>query len=115
MSFAIPVGPALWRAGEPRGGTVRTVVIGVAVGLALTTGVAIGRASDRDETVLTAQVSSADHETDEGYFSLGADATVIAKPGSSLFQFLARHKGRRVSMSVADADARDLARLDRNR
>ena len=29
---------------------------------------------------MTAQVSSADHEAEEGYFSLGDTATVVAKP-----------------------------------
>ena len=34
-------------------------------------GAAIGRAYDADETVLNVQVTSADHETEEGYFTLG--------------------------------------------
>ena len=51
-------------------------------------GYGLGRASDRDETTLTAQVTSADHEQEEGYFSLGENATVLAKPGTELFRFL---------------------------
>ena len=34
-------------------------------------GFSVGRAFDRDETSLTVQVSSADHEQEEGYFTLG--------------------------------------------
>jgi hypothetical protein len=83
--------------------------------MALTAGIGIGRASDRDETTITAQVSSADHETDEGYFSLGADATVMAKPGTPLCRFLARQKGRKVKLTVTEADDRQLSRLDRGR
>ena len=37
----------------------------------LLAGISVGRAYDRDETVLTVQVTSADHELEEGYFSLG--------------------------------------------
>jgi hypothetical protein len=43
-----------------------------------------GWASDRDEAVMTVQVSSADHEIQEGYFTLGDSATVMVKPGSDL-------------------------------
>ena len=52
------------------------------------------RASDRDETILTVQVSSAEHEVAEGYFSLGDTATVMAKPGTDLYRFLSRQRGR---------------------
>ena len=56
---------------------VRGAMIGWLVVAALLVGLSIGRASDRDETVVTAQVSSAEHETEEGYFSLGPDATGV--------------------------------------
>ena len=45
-------------------------------------GFAAGGANDRDETIMTVQVSSADHEVQEGYFTLGDSATVVARPGS---------------------------------
>ena len=57
--------------------------IAVAVGLTsclVLTAFSAGRAYDRDETSLTVQVSSADHELEEGYFSLGDKATVMARP-----------------------------------
>ena len=82
---------------------------------ALLLGLSIGRAADRDETTLTAQVSSAEHETEEGYFSLGTDTTVLAKPGSDLQRFLARQRGRkvRVTVTVVGAELAKLERLER--
>jgi hypothetical protein len=76
-------------------------------------GLGVGRASDRDETVLTAKVSSADHETEEGYFTLGDNATVIAKPGSDLYRFLARQRGHKVRIVLQDAAGPELSRLER--
>ena len=54
----------------------------------------VGQASERDEASLTVQVSSADHEMEEGYFSLGDTATVMVKPGSDLYRFLSRKRGQ---------------------
>jgi hypothetical protein len=78
-------------------------------------GLSLGRADGHDDatTTITAQVSSADHETAEGYFSLGPDTTVVAKPGSDLFRFLSRQKGRRVKITVSVVDDRQLSRLNR--
>ena len=74
---------------------------------------AVGRASDRDETVMTVQVSSADHEIQEGYFTLGDSTTVVAKPGSDLYKFLARQRGRKVKIVVSEAGGSELSRLER--
>ena len=76
-------------------------------------GFGIGRASDLDETTLTVQVSSADHEQQEGYFSLGDSATVLAKPGSELHRFLTRQRGHTVRIVLQDATRPDLSRLER--
>jgi hypothetical protein len=76
-------------------------------------GLSVGRAFDRDETVLTVKVSSADHEAQEGYFSLGDNATVIVKPGSELYQFLARQRGHKVKIVLQEAGGRELSRLER--
>lgn len=73
----------------------------------------IGRASDRDETILTVQVSSADHEIVEGYFTLGDSATMMVKPGSELHRFLTRQRGRKVKITLSDATVPELSRLDR--
>ena len=76
-------------------------------------GFSVGRASDRDETVVTVQVSSADHEVQEGYFALGEQATVMVKPGSDLFQFLSRQRGRKVKIVLTETSAPELATIGR--
>jgi hypothetical protein len=53
-----------------------------------------------DEARVVAEVSAADHEVEEGYFTLGDGATVIAKPGSDLYRFLASHRGQKVRLLV---------------
>ena len=80
---------------------------------ALLLGLSIGRAADRDETTITAQVSSADHETDEGYFSLDKDATVLVKPGTDLHRFLARENGRRIRVTLTLVGGEQLSKLER--
>jgi hypothetical protein len=79
----------------------------------LLVGLSVGRAYDRDETVLTVQVSSADHELQEGYFSLGDSATVMAKPGSDLHRFLSRHRGHKVKILLQESSGPELSRLER--
>ena len=76
-------------------------------------GLGIGRAADRDETILTVQVSSADHEIQEGYFTLGESVTVMVKPGSDLHRFLTRQRGRKVKISLSEATVPELSRLER--
>jgi hypothetical protein len=73
------------------------------------------RASDRDEMVVTVQVSSAEHEAAEGYFSLGDTATVMAKPGSDLYRFLSRQRGRSVKITLVENSGRQISRLDKSR
>lgn len=76
-------------------------------------GFAASGANDRDETILTVQVSSADHEIQEGYFTLGDSTTVMVKPGSDLYRFLARQRGRKVKIVVSEAGGTELSRLER--
>jgi hypothetical protein len=73
----------------------------------------VGRAFDRDEAVLTVKVSSAEHETEEGYFALGDNATVLAKPGSDLYRFLTRQRGHKIKVVLQEAGGPELSRLDR--
>jgi hypothetical protein len=87
-------------------------MIGWMVFVALLLGLSVGRAADRDETTLTVQISSAEHETEEGYFSLGSETTVLAKPGSELQRFLARQNGRKVRITVTLV-APELSKLER--
>ena len=76
-------------------------------------GFAVGHTFDKDETVVTVQVTSADHEVQEGYFALGEQATVMVKPGSNLFGFLSRQRGRKVKIVLTEASAPELARIER--
>lgn len=76
-------------------------------------GISVGRAYDRDTTVLTVQVSSADHEMEEGYFSLGDSETVMVKPGSELYRFLARQRGHKVKILLQQSKGPELSRLER--
>lgn len=76
-------------------------------------GLGIGRASDSTETAVTVQVTSADHELEEGYFSLGDSATIMAKPGSPLHQFLARQRGKKIRIVLSEADTRELSQIRR--
>jgi hypothetical protein len=69
--------------------------------------------ADRDETILTVQVTSADHEMQEGYFTLGDSTTVMAKPGSDVYKFLARQRGRKVKIVLSEAGGTELSRLER--
>ena len=62
---------------------------------------------------MTVQVTSAEHEVEEGYFSLGDSATVLAKPGTDLHRFLSRQRGRRIKMTLTEDGARELSRLER--
>ena len=79
----------------------------------LLVGFTVGRAFDRDETSLTVQVTSADHEQEEGYFSLGDNASVMVKPGSDLYRFLTRQRGRKVKVIFQESTGPELSRIER--
>jgi hypothetical protein len=105
-------------AGKCTGRRERVVRVAVAAWLTLALlfiGFSLGRASAHDETSLTAQVTSADHEQEEGYFSLGENATLVAKPGTDLFRFLTRQRGHKVKIVLQESTGPELSRLDRDR
>jgi hypothetical protein len=62
---------------------------------------------------VTAQVTSSEHEVQEGYFSLGDNVTVMAKPGSDLYRFLSRQRGRKIKIQLSEAAVPELSRLER--
>jgi hypothetical protein len=98
-----------WR--RPDVKIARTVWLAFAL---LLIGATIGRAFDSpDETVLTVQVTSADHEIAEGYFALGEQGTVMVKPGSDLYRFLSRHRGDRVRIVLTRSESRELSKIER--
>jgi hypothetical protein len=92
---------------------MKKATVGSMVVAALLLGIGVGRATDKDEAVITAKVTSADHEIEEGYFSLGTDATVLARPGTDLHDFLSRQNGRSIRITLTLVDGRELSRLDR--
>jgi hypothetical protein len=97
---------------EPEAAVRIVWVGGLALALFLL-GLSVGRAADRDEAVMTVQVSAADHEMVEGYFSLGENTTVMTKPGSDVYRFLSRQRGRKVRIVLTEAGGPELSRLQR--
>ena len=53
-----------------------------------------------NEAAVIALLTAADHEVDEGYFTLGDGTTVIAKPGSDLHRWLSAHRGQKVRLRI---------------
>jgi hypothetical protein len=96
------------RSAEMRIATIAGVTLALLLG-----GLSPGRASDKDETIVTVQVTSADHEVQEGYFALGEQATVMVKPGSDLFRFLSRQRGHKVKIVLTEASVPELAKIER--
>jgi hypothetical protein len=68
-------------------------------------GLSVGRASDRDETALTVQVSSADHELAEGYFALGAGNRPLPVP--------TRQRRHKVKIVLQESGGPELSKLER--
>jgi heme A synthase len=99
---------AAWREMFER--KVATAVVLVAVLLA---GFIVGRASEPEETAITVQVTSADHEVAEGYFSLGGSATLIAKPGTDFHRFLANRRGHQIRVTLTEAARAEPSRISR--
>lgn len=89
------------------------LVVALATVMTCALGFSVGRASDRDEAIITVQVSAADHEVQEGYFTLGESATLMVKPGSDLYEFLARQRGRKIRIVLTEAGGAELSRLER--
>ena len=90
----------------------RSLTVWLVVMLVLVGGT-LGWAYNLDETVLTVQVSSADHELQEGYFTLGEDVTVMVKPGSELYRFLNRQRGNKVKIVLTESTTRELSHIRR--
>src|SRR5688572_24293517 len=115
--LASPGGTTAAAVDRKPGVTVVRKAVAAWVTLALTVvfsaGLAVGLANDRDEAIMTVQVSSSDHELLEGYFTLGDNATVMVKPGSDLYKFLSRQRGRKVKVTIAESAAPELSRLQR--
>jgi hypothetical protein len=46
------------------------------------------------------KVSATEQESDEGYFAVGAETMVVAKPQSALHQWLRAHNGQQVCVTL---------------
>ncbi len=56
--------------------------------------------------LLSGQVSATDSEMDEGYFGVGQEAAIVAKPGSSAHTWLKEHTGQRIRVVLeVDTDS----------
>jgi hypothetical protein len=53
-----------------------------------------------DAMAIAGLVSATEPEGNEGYFSVGADAMVVAKSGSGLQRWLRAHSGQRVRITL---------------
>lgn len=53
-----------------------------------------------DQVDVTAEISAADHEVEEGYFGVGQDAAIVTKPGTPLHRWLRTHVGQRVRIVI---------------
>lgn len=75
----------------------RTVLTGV---LLMLLGFSFGVYAETGWT-LTAPLGATDQEADEGYFALGKDTMLVAKPGSELHIWLRSHLGQRLKLTIA--------------
>jgi hypothetical protein len=58
-----------------------------------------------EETLqVSGQVTATDQEADEGYFAVGQETTVIAKPGTGMHTWLRSKIGQRVTVTVGRED-----------
>lgn len=73
-----------------------------------------------DPAAVAGQLSATEQEAEEGYFALGPDATIVARPGSELHRWLRNHTGQQIKLSLephleSDADPQQDAIGDRGR
>ena len=65
---------------------------------------ALGRLSHAgDELSIAGFVTATEQEAADGYFSVGADAMVVVKPGTSLQRWMQMHAGQHVRVTVETA------------
>lgn len=75
----------------------RSVLTGV---LLLLLGFSLGAYAETGWT-LTAPLGATEQEADEGYFALGPDTMLVAKPASQLHVWLRSHLGQRLKLTLA--------------
>jgi hypothetical protein len=72
------------------------ILMALVVG-ALAGGVAVARQAS---IMVQGQVSATEQESDEGYFAVGSDTMIVAKPQSKLHQWLRVHNGQQVRVTI---------------
>jgi hypothetical protein len=79
---------------------VRKQVVFVLV--ALLVGLVAGGAAVASQASIAVQgqVSATEQEADEGYFAIGGDTMIVAKPQSALHQWLRTHNSRQVRVTI---------------
>jgi len=77
---------------------MRLKVLGILM-LAILIGLSIARAEDG--FVVSGHVSATDSEVDEGYFGIGEETAIIARPGTGAHAWLKQHTGQRVRLTLS--------------
>jgi hypothetical protein len=72
------------------------IVMALVVG-ALLGGVAVAHQAS---IAVQGRVSATEQESDEGYFAVGSETMVVAKPQSALHQWLRAHNGQQVRVTI---------------
>ena len=74
----------------------------VMVVVALVVGIVAGGAAVASQASIAVQgqVSATEQESDEGYFAVGGDTMVVAKPESPLHNWLRTHNGQQVRVTI---------------
>ena len=58
-----------------------------------------------DSIQVAGEASASESEADEGYFAIGQETTLLARPGSDLHKWMRSHIGQRLRITVqVDAD-----------
>ncbi len=50
--------------------------------------------------LLSGHVSATDSEVDEGFFGVGQETSIVAKPGSGAHKWLKEHTGQRIRVTL---------------
>lgn len=70
--------------------------------IALVVGIVAGGAAVASQASIAVQgqVSATEQESDEGYFAVGSDTMIVAKPQSTLHRWLRAHNGQQVRVTI---------------
>lgn len=70
--------------------------------IALIVGIVAGGAAVASQASIAVQgqVSATEQESDEGYFAVGNDTMIVAKPQSTLHRWLRAQNGRQVRVTI---------------